>query len=71
MSARRITLNMTPKEAEFVMQKMNDDCTRLQAENERLIAVLKKIAKPAIGGKQQQWWAQEALSEFKSLPPLD
>lgn len=30
-------------------------------EAERLRSVLKKIAKPALGGKQQQWMAQEAL----------
>ena len=31
-------------------------------ENERLREALEKIAKPALGGKQQQYMAQEALS---------
>lgn len=37
----------------------------LKAENERLREALKKIARPRLGGKEQQWIAQEALGDLK------
>jgi len=44
----------------------NHGCLRCHGDKQEarikeLEAALKKIAKPALGGKQQQWIAQEAL----------
>lgn len=40
------------------------EINRLQEENKSLRDALKKIAKPALGGKQQQWIAQQALKDI-------
>lgn len=38
---------------------------KLRKQNEELREALEKIAKPALGGKQQQQWAQDALSNHR------
>lgn len=38
---------------------------RLEHENTRMRQVLTLIAKPALGGKQQQWAAQAVLAELE------
>ncbi len=42
-------------------QQHEADLKRLEREITRLKSALKQIAKPALGGKQQQWMAQDAL----------
>ena len=37
----------------------------LMAERDRYKQALEKIAKPALGGKQQQWIAKAALDELR------
>lgn len=42
-------------------QQLKQQLAKARADAERYRAALEKIAKPALGGKQQQWIAAEAL----------
>lgn len=73
MEVKRITLNMSPKEAELLMQKMNDDINALNAENGRLRAVLRKCLdafespQGQLIGAQHSALVREALANHEKL----
>jgi hypothetical protein len=50
---------------EAIAQDLTEERDRLLRENDRLRKALEQIAKPALGGKQQQWLAQAALKSEK------
>ena len=39
---------------------------KLMAESAKLVEALRKIAKPALGGKEQQYIAQQTLAEYEA-----
>lgn len=49
-----------------LVARMQDEKYRLHASNSypKLVEALRQIAKPALGGKQQQYAAQEILREL-------
>lgn len=55
----QLQTTLAAREADY--DRMRDQWSLAVQDAERLRSVLKKIAKPALGGKQQQWLAQEAL----------
>lgn len=50
------------KEGTFQFDTIVSRAKGLKAERDRYKAALEKIAKPALGGKQQQYIAQQALA---------
>jgi hypothetical protein len=67
-----VTLKMTHKETELLLQKMNDDLNRLNADNARLKKALEEIAclgRPDTPGELDEPYsaraARKALSETK------
>lgn len=58
-----------PKFAKWLCKGTVPDCNKCKMVKALTIAIeaLKKIAKPALGGKQQQWMAQETLRRIEEL----
>ena len=50
-----------------ILGSLNKALAPLLARAEIYEKALRKIAKPALGGKQQQQWAQEALAAWDSI----
>ncbi len=48
-----------------------DDLRKVEKERDAAIEVLKQIAKPRLGGKEQQWMAQEFLSSRAQSDPKE